>query len=95
MPTDLRVPVLCRRTLRKIHPLENGVLPKFLFDSEHGLLYFLFPCQLFVFLLALRVERSIIGEEVKLLIIALGRRGGGFVKRNIGNTRERTWVTVF
>ena len=23
------------------------------------------------------------------------RRGGYHVKRNIGNTRERTWVTVF
>src|SRR5699024_63786 len=70
---DLCVPVLCCRSLRKIHPLENGVLPKLLFDGEHGLLNFLFSCQLFILLLALRVERSIIGEEVKLLKSSLWR----------------------
>ena len=46
-----------------------------LFDGEHGLLNFLFSCQLFILLLALRVERSIIGEEVKLLKSSLWRGG--------------------
>ncbi len=43
--------------------LENGVLPKFLLNGEHGLLHFLFLCKLFILLLALRFKGSIVGKR--------------------------------
>lgn len=70
MPSDLSVPVLRRCTFLKVHSFKDGVLPKLLFDSEHGLLHPLFFCKLFIFLLAFGIQRCIIGEKVKLLKIS-------------------------
>ena len=71
MPSDLCVPVFRGCTFLKVHPLENGILPKLLFDGKHGLLYPLFLRKLFIFLLPLGIECRIISEEVKLLKISV------------------------